>query len=163
MSATDWASFWAFMALLAFLALLVYLKIPGKILGFLDARAARIRHDLDEARRLRDEAQALLAEYQRRRQEAEEEAESIVDQARREAEAIALETRKRMGEYVERRTRAVEARIGQAEAQAVAEVRSRAVDLAAAAAARILADKAAGADGERLIARSIEAVRRNLN
>ncbi|MGQ7792248.1 F0F1 ATP synthase subunit B family protein [Faunimonas sp. B44] len=163
MDATAWASFWAFMALIAFLGILVYLKVPAMAADWLDSRAERIRRDLDEARRLREEAQALLADYQRRRQEAEEEAEAIVDQARREAEAIATEAQLRMGEYIERRTRLVEQRIGQAEVQAIAEVRSRAVDVAAEAATRILSERGSGETGQRLVRDSIEQVRSNLN
>ena len=163
MDATAWATFWAFMGLIVFLAILVYLKVPQKIAGVLDSRAETIRTQLDDARRLREEAQALLAEYQRRRREAEEEAEGIVGQARREAEAIAAETRQKMQEYVERRTKGVEQRIAQAEAQAIAEVRSRAVDVAAAAAARILAERAQGDAGRELVDQSIGTVRANLN
>ncbi|WP_246206290.1 ATP F0F1 synthase subunit B [Propylenella binzhouense] len=151
------------MAFVVFLGILVYMKVPGKIAAWLDQRSERIRRDLEEARRLREEAQALLAEYQRRRQEAEEEAEAIVDQARREAEAIRVDAEQRMGEYIERRTRIVEQRIAQAEVQAVAEVRGRAVDVAAAAASSILAEKGAGDVGQRLVEQSIGQVRSNLN
>src|SRR5918998_4671339 len=154
MDPTGWATFWAFMALLVFLALLVYLKVPGKIVAALDDRSNKIRSQLDDARRLREEAQALLADYQRRRSEAESEAEAIVAQARREADALTEEARIRMQDFVTRRTKAVEARIAQAEAQAVSEVRNRAVDVATAAAARILADQAQGSMGDQLIDRS---------
>ena len=163
MTPTDWASFWAFMGLVVFLALIVYLKVPGKVAAALDARAAKIRAELEDARRLREEAQALLAEYQRRRGEAEAEAKAIVTQARREAEVLTEEARSRMAEYVTRRTKAVEQRIAQAESQALAEVRGRAIDVAAAAAAEILARKAQGAVGDQLVERSIAAVRANLN
>ncbi len=163
MDPTQWATFWAFMALLVFLGLLVYLKVPGKIIAALDERSNKIRSQLEDARRLREEAQALLADYQRRRGEAETEAEAIVAQARREAEALKAEARVRMTDFVARRTKAVEDRIAQAEAQAVSEVRNRAVDVASAAAARILADQAQGTTGDQLIDRSIRAVRSNLN
>ena len=163
MDATAWATFWAFMGLLAFLAILVYLKAPGRILAALDERSARIRRELEEAARLRAEAEALLDEYQRRRKEAEDEARGIVDLARREAEIIAAEARARMADYVERRTKAVETRIGQAEAQALAEVRARAVDVAAAAAASLLAERSAdGATAQRLFDQSLHAVRTHL-
>ena len=163
MDPTQWATFWAFMALLVFLGLLVYLKVPGKIAAALDERSNKIRTQLDDARRLREEAQALLADYQRRRGEAEKEAESIVAQARREADALTEEARIRMRDFVARRTKAVEDRIAQAEAQAVNEVRNRAVDVATAAAARILADQAKGPIGDQLIDRAIRSVRSNLN
>jgi F-type H+-transporting ATPase subunit b len=163
MDATAWATFWAFAALIVFLAVLVYLKVPGKIVAALDARSAQIRASLQDAERLRNEAQALLADYQRRRGEAEAEAKEIVEQATREATAIAAEAHSRMEDYVARRTKAVEQRIAQAEVQAVAEVRSRAIDVAAAAAARILAERGRGAAGDELIERSIASVRSNLN
>lgn len=163
MNATAWATFWVFMGFLVFIGILIYMGIPAKLVAAIDARSAKIRSDLEEARRLREEAQTLLAEYQRRRGEAQAEAEAIVAQARREAEALSEEARMRLEDYVTRRTRAVEQRIAQAETQAVAEVRSRAIDVAAAAAGRILADKAQGDAGDQLIERSIGAVRSNLN
>jgi F-type H+-transporting ATPase subunit b len=129
----------------------------------LDQRAAKIRSELEEARRLREEAAALLAEYQKKRGEAEAEAEAIIAQAKRESAALGEEARARLEDYVVRRTRAVEQRIAQAETQAVAEVKSRAVDVAAAAASRILMEKAKGRTGEELVQRSIDSVRKNLN
>ena len=163
MDPTQWATVWATAALVVFIGLLIYLKVPAMITSALDARSEKIRSELDDARRLREEAQTLLAEYQRRRGEAEQEAEAIVTQARREADALTADARARMEDYVTRRTKAVEQRIAQAEAQAIAEVRSRAVDVAAAAASRILAERTQGPEGDRLVQRSIEAVRSNLN
>ncbi len=163
MDPTKWASFWAFMALLAFLAIVVYLKVPQKIIAALDERSRKIQAQLDDARRLRQEAETLVAEYRRRRADAQAEADAIVTQAQREAETLTAEARVRIEEYVSRRTKAVEARIAQAETQAVAEVRSRAVDVATAAAARILAEKAQGPAGDELVARSIGTVRSSLN
>lgn len=163
MDATKLASLWAFIGLIFFIGLLVYLKLPGMIIAALDKRSAKIRTDLEEARALREEAQALLAEYQRKRLEAEGEAEAIVDQAKREAAALAAEAKTRLEEYVTRRTKAVEQRITQAEAQAVAEVRGRAIDVAAAAAGDILGEKASGEAGGKLIDQSIDAVKTHLN
>ncbi len=163
MDATAWATFWVFMGFVVFLGILVYLKVPAKLASALDARSAKIRSELEDARRLREEAQSLVSEYQRRRGEAQAEAEAIVAQARREAEALSEEARTRLADYVTRRTKAVEQRIAQAETQAVAEVRGRAVDVAAAAAARILAERAQGGAGDELVGRSIAAVRTNLN
>jgi len=79
------ATFWAFVALIIFLGVLAYFKVPGMINGALDGRAERIRNELDEARKLREDAQQLLAEYQRKRQEAEQEAQDIVSAAKHEA------------------------------------------------------------------------------
>jgi F-type H+-transporting ATPase subunit b len=163
MNATQWATFWVFLAFAVFIGILIYMKVPAMLIGALDKRAEKIRAELDEARRLREEAQALLREYERKRGEAEAEAQAIIAQAKREAGALAEEARARIGDYVARRTKAVESRIAQAEQQAVAEVRSRAIDVAAAAAGSILAEEAKGRKGEDLIDRSIEAVRKNLN
>ena len=163
MDATAWATFWVFLALLTLIGLMVYLGVPGKIVGALDARGEKIRSELADAARLREEAKALLAEYQRRRGEAVAEAEAIIDQARREADAMAHEARERLADYVTRRTKAVEQRIAQAESQAVTEVRSRAVDVATDAAAKILAEKADGQARRSLIDQSIAAIRSNLN
>lgn len=163
MNATQWATLWVFFGLLVVVGIMIYLKVPGMLTKALDDRAAKIRSDLDEARRLREEAEALLKEYQQKRGAAESEAEAIIAQAKREAEALASESRARIEDYVVRRTKAVEARIAQAEVQAVADVRSRAIDVATAAAGRILAEEAKGKIGEELIERSIETVRKSLN
>ena len=163
MDATEWATFWVFAALVVFIGALIYLKVPGMAVAALDKRVEKIRTELDQARKLRQEAEALLREYERKRGEAEAEAAAIVSQARREAEVLGEEARARIEDYVVRRTKAVESRIAQAEQQAVAEVRSRAIDVATAAASRILADEAKGKKGEELVERSIESVRKNLN
>jgi F-type H+-transporting ATPase subunit b len=135
------ATFYALVGLVIFLALVVYLKVPGVVGKSLDARADRIRDELEEARRLREEAQSLLAEYQRKRKEAEKEATEIVAIAQREAHGMLEEAKKKTEEYVARRNRLAEEKIAQAEIEAVNEVRASAVDIAVAAASRILADK----------------------
>jgi F-type H+-transporting ATPase subunit b len=163
MDATQWATFWVFLAFAVFIGILVYMKVPAMLTSALDKRTEKIRADLEEARRIREEAQALLREYERRRGEAESEAQEIIAQARREAEVLAKEAHARIEDYVVRRTKAVETRIAQAEQQAVAEVRSRAIDVATAAASRILAEEVKGGKGDELVERSIEAVRKNLN
>ena len=163
MNPTEWATVWVFLALLVFIGILIYMKVPGMAVAALDKRAAKIKADLEQARKLREEAEALLREYQRKRGEAEKEAAGIVEQAKREAEALGTEARARIEDYVVRRTKAVESRIAQAEAQAVAEVRSRVIDVATTAASRILADEAKGQKGDELIDRSIDALRKNLN
>src|SRR4051812_38295061 len=94
--------FWVMIAFFAFFGLLIYYKVPGMVTKALDARAEVIRAEINEARRLRDEAQALLADYQRTSKETENEARAIIEQARREAEALASETRKSLSEAVER-------------------------------------------------------------
>jgi F-type H+-transporting ATPase subunit b len=163
MNATAWATVWVLLGLLVFIGILIYMKVPGMLVAALDKRADKIRSDLEEARRLREEAEALLADYRKKTGNAAAEAEAIIAQARREAEALSSEAKTRIEDYVARRTRAVEQRIAQAETQAIAEVKSRAIDVAAAAAGRILAERAKGKSGEQLVARSIDAVRKNLN
>ena len=137
--------FWVMIAFFAFIGALVYYQVPGMIGKALDARADAIRKELDEARRLRDEAQALLADYQRKSREAENEAKEILEQAKREAEALTAQTRQALAETVERRTKSAEDKIARAEAQALAEVRSSAVDSAIAAAEKILKSRASSA------------------
>src|SRR5262245_65083166 len=132
------AEFWVAVAFLAFLASLAYYKVPRLLAKALDDRAAAIRSELDEARRLREEAQALLADYQKKHRNAGQEAEAIVEQARREAEAFAAETRQSLAETLKRRGEHAEERIARAEAEAVDEVRTTAVDMAIAAAEKIL-------------------------
>lgn len=163
MDVTAWATVWVFLSLLVFIGGMIYLKIPGRITSALDARAEGIRNELDEARRLREEAQALLAEYQRRKQQAETEAHDIIDLAKREAAALTGEAKARMEEYVVRRERAVEQRIAQAEAQAVTEVRSRAVDVAAAAAAQMISDRGDTDEANKIVNDAIAGLKGNLN
>jgi F-type H+-transporting ATPase subunit b len=146
-----------------FLGVLAYYKVPGLIAKALDDRAATIRKELDEARRLRDEAQDLLNDYQKKHRNAGLEAETITRQAREEAEAYARETRAALAEALERRTRQAEDKIARAEAQAVDEVRAAAVDSALAAAEKLLREKAAGSAGAALIDDSIRNLEGRLN
>jgi F-type H+-transporting ATPase subunit b len=157
------ATFWALIGLILFLLLIVYLKVPAMVTGALDKRAETIRAELEQARRLREEAQALLAEYQRKAREAETEVEEIIDQARREAEAFGGEARRRVEDYVASRTKMAEEKITQAEAQALHEVRSLSADIAIAASQKILAARARGATAQSLIARAIDDVKAKLH
>ncbi|HDZ72568.1 F0F1 ATP synthase subunit B [Aurantimonas sp. C2-6-R+9] len=156
-------SFWAFVALVIFLALVWYLKAPTKVGKSLDDRAARIRNEIEEARELKEEAKQQLAEYQRRRQEAEQEAKDIVAAAKREATLLLEDANRKNEEYVARRTAMAETKIAQAEGDAVAEVRASAVNLAVAAAAKVLADRNSGSEAGRFIDESIGEVRKHLN
>jgi F-type H+-transporting ATPase subunit b len=157
------AEFWVAVAFVAFVAILVYYKVPALIAKALDDRAEAIRKELDEARRLREEAQNLLADYQKKHRNVGQEAEAIVDQARREAEALAQETRASLKTTLERRTRLAEDKIARAEAQAVDEVRATAIDVAAAAAEKILREKMTGSGGAALIDQSIRDLKGRLN
>ena len=157
------AAFWATVALFLFIGVIVYLKVPGMISRALDARAAKIRSDLDEARRLREEAQALLAEFQQKRKEAEKEAADIVAAAKREAELLLTDAHKKTEDYVSRRTAMAEQKIAQAEREAVNEVRSSAVDIAIEAARKLLADNPEIKAGEELFKSSLQELKSKLN
>lgn len=157
------ATFWAFVALVIFLGIVVYLKVPGMIAKALDERADRIRNELEEARKLREEAQALLAEYQKKRKEAEKEAAEIVESAKREAEAITAEAKQKTDEYVVRRTAMAEQKIAQAEADAMEQVRNSAVDMAVAAATTIIGKKVTGKTATDLFKKSLDEVKARMN
>ena len=157
------ATFYATVGLVIFLGYMVYLKVPGLMGKALDGRAEKISSELAEARRLREEAQQLLAEYQRKRKEAEKEAAGIISSAENEAKAIAAEAKKKTEEYIVRRTALAEQKIAQAESQAVLEVKSSAVDLAAAATESILASKLTGKTSDDYFAKSISEVKSHLN
>lgn len=157
------ATFWAFAGLIIFLGLLAYLKVPAMIAKSLDDRADAIKNQLEEARALREEAQQLLAEYQRKRKEAEEDAAEMVSAAEKEAAAIVQEARQSTEEYVERRKALAKQKIAQAEREAVAEVRSNAVDLAVLAAGQMIGDKVDAKTSTSLFKQSIEEIKSNLN
>ena len=135
------ATFWATVALFIFFAVVFYLKVPGLVAKSLDDRAERIRNELDQARKLREEAQEVLAEYQRRRKEAEKEADDIVASAEHEAALMVEEAKQKTDDYVARRTALAEQKIAQAERDAVNEVRAQAADIAVEAARRLLESK----------------------
>lgn len=155
--------FWVLVAFLIFVGLVLYYRVPAMIGKMLDDRAEAIRKELDEARRLREEAQALLADYQKKAKEAESEAKTIIDQAKTEAETLAAEARKSLAENIERRSKLAEEKIARAEAQALSEVRSTAVDRALAAAEKLLAARTTGATGDGLIDQAIKDLRGKLN
>lgn len=154
---------WVAVAFVLFVGLILYVGAHKKMIDALDQRSARIKAELDEARRLRDEASALVAEYQRKQREAEKEAEAIVADAKAEAVRVAAEARVKMEEFVARRTKLAEAKIGQAEAQALADVRAAAAEAAVTAAEKILRDTAKGAVADNLIAQGIADVKAKLN
>ena len=157
------AESWVLVAFILFIILLVYLKVPAMVARMLDERSAKIAKDLDEARKLREEAQALLTSYQEKRVEAEKDAVNIIAQAKIDAEEYGAEARRKLGETLERRAKQAEQKIAQAEAQAIKEVRTVATDIAVAAATRLVAEAAKGPKGAGLIAESIEAVKTRLN
>lgn len=157
------ATFWATVALFVFLGVVIYLKVPGMVGKNLDDRADAIRDELNEAKKLREEAQTILADYQRKRKEAESEAEDIIAGARHEAEALSAEARQKTEEFVTRRTAMAENKIAQAEAQAVSDVKSAAAELAITAAQSIVATKMTASSADKLISSSISEIKTRLN
>lgn len=162
LDATTAASVWATIALAIFLGIMVYFGVPKLITKLLDDRIKKIETDLQEAETLRAEAKALLAEYEAKRENAEKEAEDIVASAREEAFRLTAEAKASLEALVGRRTRAVEEKIAQAEAQAVAEVRSRSADIAVEA-ARVLLQRQIPEKGEALVEQAIKDVAARLN
>jgi F-type H+-transporting ATPase subunit b len=154
---------WVALAFVVFVAGLGYLGVHRMIAKSLDERSGRIKAELDEARKLKDEAAALLAQYQRKRQEAEGEAQEIIAGAKAEAERMAAEAKVKIEEFVARRTKMAETKIAQAEAHAAADVRSAAADAAVAAAEKILTQETKGSLAAELISKGIEDIRKKLN
>jgi F-type H+-transporting ATPase subunit b len=159
----DNPEFWVLIAFLIFAGMLVAMKVPATVGKALDDRAAGIRKDLDDAARLRKEAEKLLADYQRKAREAEAEAKSIIESAKREAENLAAETKKALADSIERRTKLAEDKIARAEAQAVSEVRATAVDVAVSAAETLLKARLTGAAATGLVEQSIRDLKGKLN
>lgn len=157
------ATFWSAIAFVLLMAGFGYLGVHKKVIEALDHRAVRIKAELDDARRLRDDAEKLVAEYRARRESAVKEAEEIIAGAKSEAERIAAEAKTRMEDFVVRRTKMAETKIAQAEAQAIADVRAAAADAAVSAAARILSDTVKGQTAETLLTQGIAEVRQKLN
>lgn len=155
--------FWVAVSFFGFIALVIYLKAPGMVAAALDKRADGIRTELEEAQKLREEAQAMLADYQRKQRDAEQEAEAIVSQAKAEAERLAVETREKLAESIERRTKLAEEKIAQAEAQALKEVRSAATDMAVTAAEHLISSELKKADASKLIDTNIKELKKQLN
>ena len=156
------AAFWATMALFVFVGVMLYLKVPKMITGALDGQIKKIEVELAEAERLRLEAKSLLAEYEGKRKAATVEAEGIVAAAREEAFRLTAEAKVTLETLITRRTKAVEDKIAQAEAQAVAEVRSRSADVAIEA-ARLLLTQQMAEKGDALVDQAITDVAAKLN
>ncbi len=133
------------------------------IVGGLDKRAAKIADEINEARKMREEAQELLAGYQRRQREAEEEAAAIIDAAKKDAKRLAEEARAKIAEQTERRIKSAEEKIARAEAQAISEVRGQTADLAIEAARTIIRDRMEGGAQGPFIDKAIAGLRDKLN
>ena len=155
--------FWVAVAFVIFLGIVAWAGGFRALVEGLDARGKRVQAELDEAKRLREEAARVLADYRRRREEAEREAEAIVASAREEAERAARETHERMQDFVARRTAAAETKIAQAEQQAFAEVRAAAADAAVRVSETILREQVQGEKAQELLAQSLADVRTKLH
>jgi len=152
------AHVWEAVGLVIFLALLVYLKVPGMALAALDSRGTKIQAQLDEATKLREEAERLLAEIKTQREASEHQAASIVAMATEEAAHMAEEAKVRLEEQIVRRGQMAERRIALAEAQAAAEVKAAAADLAAQAAEAVLAARLAAATTDPMVDPAVAAL-----
>ncbi|PWK60838.1 F0F1 ATP synthase subunit B [Roseicyclus mahoneyensis] len=148
---------------LLFLSILFYFNVPAMLGGMLDKRAEGIKADLDEARALREEAQTLLASYERKSREVADQAERIVAQAKADAEAAAEQARADLARSIERRLAAAEDQIASAEDKAVRSIRNRAVEVAIAAAADSVAKGMGASDANRFIDDAIGEVERRLH
>jgi F-type H+-transporting ATPase subunit b len=157
------AEFWVAVAFVLLMVVFGWFGIHRTILKALDNRSIRIRQELDDARRLRDEAAALLADYKKRHAAAEREAQDIITSAKEEAERIAAEAKTKMEDFVARRTKSAEGKIALAEAQALADVRAAAAEAAVTAATTVLSQSVRGSVADDLIAKGIGEVRSKLN
>ena len=154
---------WVAIAFIILIGVFAWLGVHRTVLTALDHRAERIKAELDEALRLKEEAAKVLAEYQDRRASAEREAEEIVANAMAEAERIAADAKARMEDFVARRTKTAESKIALAEAQALADVRAAAANAAVEAASTILSKSVKGSVADDLLAKGIVEVRAKLN
>jgi F-type H+-transporting ATPase subunit b len=154
---------WVAIAFVILMGVFAWLGVHRTMFTALDHRAERIKAELDDARRLKDEAAKVLDEYKARRASAEREAEEIVTNARAEAGRIAANAKAKMEDFVARRTKTAESKIALAEAQAVADVRAAAAEAAVTAATTILSQSVKGQVADDLLAKGIAEVRQKLN
>lgn len=156
-------TFWVAVAFFIFMGIAVYYKVPGVITAALDKRAAAIATQLEEARSLREEAQALLASYERQTRDAEKEAQDIVDHAKHEAKRQTEEAKIALEAMIERRTRQADDKIARAEAQALKRLQGVSADIAIRAARRLIEDNLDPARTEELANQAIAELDENLH
>jgi F-type H+-transporting ATPase subunit b len=154
---------WVAIAFILLMAVFAYFGVHRTLLKALDHRSERIKAELDDARRLKEEAAKLLAEYRARRVRAEQEADDIISSAKAEAERIAGEAKTKMEDFVARRTKTAESKIALAEAQALADVRAVAAEAAVTAASKILSQSVKGSIADELLAKGIADVKTKLH
>ena len=154
---------WVGVGLLIFFGILIAVGVPKMVAAQLDAKGAKIQADLDEAARLRAEAEALLAQIRKEKAEAEAQAADMMAQAEADARRLEVESKAKLEETLERRQKMAEARIAQAEAQASAEVKAAAADLAAKTAEQILTARIASGAKDPLLDSAIAQIGDRLN
>ena len=157
------ATFWVGAAFLIFVGILFYFKVPAMLTGALDDRSKKIADDLDQARQLREEAQALLATYERKQRDALAEAEEIIAHAREEALREAANAAAKLDEAISRRQQGALDKIALAEAQAEKEVREAAIEIAIGAATAVVAQQVQGERADALIDSATADLGRHLN
>jgi F-type H+-transporting ATPase subunit b len=155
--------FWVAVSFFLFLGVIVYFGVHLKLASALDARAAAIAKDIEEAKHLREEAAKVLADYKRKQGDAAQEALAIIKLASKEAEELAAETRRSMAEHFERRMKLAEDKIARAETEALREVRAAAADAAVAAAQLVIAAKLTPEMADALVTQGIGALKTKLN
>ena len=154
---------WVAVSFVLFIAIILKYKLPSMIGKALDARADKIRAQLDEARTLKEDAQALLAQYQRKQRDAKKEAKAMAAQAIEDAQLFAKEAEVNLEALVARQAKAGEARIAAAEAKAVKEVKAAAVEIAVGAARNMLHDKLQGEKADSMVDKAIDDLEKHLN
>ena len=156
-------TFWVLVAFVIFFAVLIFLKVPGTIGKQLDKRAEQIENEIREAEKLREEAQDLLATYQRKQREAEAEIEKITAAAKEETARMQKHGAERLEQSLARREKMATDRIAQAEAHAVDEVRRIAVDMAMNATREVVSSEVSGKRADKLVDDSISEVGKKLH
>jgi len=156
-------SFWVLLAFIIVIGIFLRAGVHRVVASGLDKRGQTIADELNEARKMREEAQELLAQYQRRQREAEDEAAAIIEQAKKDAERMTAEARTKIETQVERRTKSAEEKIARAEAQALSEVRGQTADLAFAAAREIIKERMDSGAQSAFIDKAIADIRAKLN
>ena len=155
--------FWVAISFFLFVGGLLYLGVHKKLAAALDARAATIAKELEDAKRLRQEAEKVLADYRRKQGDAVKETQGIISLASKEAEILAAETRRSMSEHFERRMKLAEDKIARAETEALREVRAAAAEAAIAAAQIVIAQKLTPEGADKLVKQGIDALKGKLN
>ncbi len=156
-------NFIVLIAFILFFAVLYYFKVPSLIVGMLDKRATGIESELEEARSLREEAQTLLASYERKQKEVQEQASRIVSAAKEEANVAAEQAKADLAKSITRRLAAAEDQIESAKTAAIRDVRDQAVVVAVAAARDVIAKQMTAAEGNALIDAAIAEVEAKLH